>query len=193
MGKGKISRLLLPAVVLVLFASSFTMGGEWHGIVPLRSTRSDVSRILGEPNAKYDRYLIDGEEATILYSRGPCLSGWNVPSDTVMLISVTLKQRTKLSDLKIDLNKYERVRDPFVTTHVFYTNREEGVRYEVYEGRKEKGIVLQVYYQPTSKDEILFRCEKKQPVEQSSLRIFERALIQPLCASIPPLSLSLQL
>ncbi len=142
-------------------------------------------RLLGEPNAKYDRYLIDGEEATILYSRGPCLSGWNVPGDTVMLISVTLKQRTKLSDLKIDLGKYERVRDPFVTTHVFYANKEEGVRYEVYEGRKEKGIVLQVYYEPTRKDETLFRCEKKQPTGPASLRIFERAVNQSFVRQSP--------
>ena len=181
----KIASLLLPAVVLVFFASSSIIAREWHGIVPLRSTRSDVLRILGEPNAKYDRYLIDGEEATILYSRAPCLSGWNVPSDTVMLISVTLKRPTKLSDLKIDLNKYERARDPLVTSHVFYTNREEGVRYEVYEGLKKKGTVLQVYFEPTCKDEILLRCEKKQPIKNSSLRVFERAVIQPFVHQFP--------
>jgi hypothetical protein len=160
MGGMKISSLLLPAILLSLFAGSSAIASEWHGIVPLHSTRSDVLRILGEPNSKYDRYLIDGEEATIIYSRGPCLSGWNVPSDTVMIISVTFKQSPKLSDLKIDLDKYERARDPFVTTHVYYTNRAEGVRYEVFEGLKEKGTVLEVNYEPTSKDEMLLRCER---------------------------------
>jgi hypothetical protein len=164
-GKMKISNLLLPAVVLVFFSGSSTIASEWHGIVPLHSTRSDVLRILGEPNSKYDRYLIDGEEADILYSRGSCLSGWNVPSDTVLRISVTFKQSPKLSDLKIDLDKYVRIRDPFVTTHVFYTNKEKGIRYEVFEGLKEKGTVLQVYYEPTSKDEVLLRCEKKMEVK----------------------------
>lgn len=163
----------MPAIVLVFLSNSDTIAGEWHGIIPLHSTRSDVLRILGEPNSKYDRYLIDGEEATIIYSRGPCLSGWNVPSDTVMLISVTLKLRTKLSDLKINLDKYQRFRDPFVTAHVFYANREEGVRYEVYEGVTERGNVLQIYYEPTSKDEILFRCEKK-PGAQRKLGSFAR-------------------
>jgi hypothetical protein len=158
----KISRLLLPAVALVFFASSSTMGGEWHGIVPLRSTKSDVLRLLGPPNSKYGRYLIDGEEATIIYSDGPCLSGWNVPRDTVRLISVTFRQSLKLPDLKITFDNYERARDPFVTTHVYYTNREEGIRYEVFEGRNEKRV-LQVYFEPTSKDEILLRCEKKRP------------------------------
>jgi hypothetical protein len=156
----KISSLLLPAILLSLFAGSSAFASEWHGIVALHSTRSDVLRILGEPNSKYGRYLIDGEEATIIYSGGPCLSGWNVPSDTVRLISVTFKQSPNLSDLKINFDKYERARDPFVTTHVFYTNREEGVRYEVYEGLKEKGTVLEVYYEPTSKDEMLLRCER---------------------------------
>ena len=158
--KMNLSSLLMPAVLLVFFAGSSAVASEWHGIVPLRSTRSDVLRILGEPNSKSDRYLIDDEEADILYSRGSCLSGWNVPSDTVLRISVTFKQSSKLSNLKIDLDKYVRIRDPFVTTHVFYTNREEGVRYEVYEGLNEKGTVLEVYYEPTSKDETLFRCKK---------------------------------
>ena len=158
--KMNLSSLLLPAVILVFFAGSSAVASEWHGIVPLHSTRSDVLRILGEPNSKYDRYLIDGEEADILYSRSSCLSGWNVPSDTVLRISVTFKHSPKLSNLKIDLDKYVRIRDPIVTTHVFYTNREEGVRYEVYEGLKEKGTVLEVYYEPTSKDETLFRCKK---------------------------------
>jgi len=135
------------------------MAGEWHGIVPLRSTRSDVLRLLGPPNSKYGRYLINGEEATIIYSDRPCSSGWNVPAGTVRLISVTFKEGLSLSDLKIDFDNYKRARDPFVTTHVYYTNRDEGIRYEVFEGRDQKKV-LQVYFEPTTKDEIL-RCEKK--------------------------------
>jgi hypothetical protein len=158
----KISSLLLPAVVLVFFASSSTMGGEWHGIVPLHSTRADVLRTLGEPNSKYGRYLIDGEEATFIYTGDPCSTGWNVPSDTVRLISVTVNKSLKLSDLKIDFSKYGRARDPFVTSHVYYTNREEGIRYEVFEGLNKKEV-LQVYFEPTSKDQALLRCQKKQP------------------------------
>ena len=173
----KISSLLLPAVVLVFLASP-TRGGEWHGIVPLRSTRSDVLRLLGPPNSKYGRYLIDGEEATIIYTGEVCSSGWNVPRDTVRLISVTFSQRLSLPDLKINFDNYERARDPFVTTHVYYTNREEGIRYEVFEGLNEKRV-LQVYFEPTSKDEILLRCEKKRPIERSCLRVFGRAVIQP--------------
>lgn len=138
------------------------MGGEWHGIVPLRSTRADVLRLLGPPNSKYGRYLIDGQEATIIYSDGPCSSGWKVPKDTVRLISVTFTQSLKLSDLKINFDNYVRARDPLVTSHVYYTNREEGIRYEVFEGRNDKRV-LQVYFEPTRKDEILLRCEKKRP------------------------------
>ena len=173
----KISSFLLAAVVLVFLASP-TMGGEWHSIVPLRSTRSDVLRLLGQPNSKYGRYLIDGEEATIIYADGTCLSGWNVPRDTVRLISVTFRQRLRLPDLKINFDNYERAKDPFVTSHVYYTNREEGIRYEVFEGLNEKRV-LQVYFEPTSKDERLLRCEKKRPIECSSLQVFGRAVIQP--------------
>jgi hypothetical protein len=157
----KTANFLLFAVLLMFLAVSSASASQWHGIVPLHSTRSDVLRILGEPNSKYDRYLIDGEEASIVYSRVTCASGWNVPSDTVILISVTLKQTTTLSDLKINLDKYVRFKDPFVTTHVFHANGEEGLLYEVYEGLKESAEVLGVNYVPTTNDEILFRCEKK--------------------------------
>jgi hypothetical protein len=161
----KISNFLLSAIVLMFLAGSSASASQWHGIVPFHSTRSDVLRILGEPNSKYDRYLIDGEEASIIYSRVTCASGWNVPSHTVILISVTLKRTTTLSDLKINLDKYVRSRDPFVTTHVFYANGEDGLLYEVYEGPKESGEVIGVNYMPTTNDEILFRCEKKPDLE----------------------------
>jgi len=158
----KTSRRLLFAILFALIAGPSAIAMEWHGIVPLHSTKEDVLRLLGKPNSNFDRYLIDGEEATILYSAGPCSDGgWNVPRGTVFLISVTFKRARNLSDLKIDMDKYVRTVDPFVTTHVYYTNKEQGVRYEVYDGVNEKGEVLQVYYEPTGADAIRLRCPQQ--------------------------------
>lgn len=151
------SRVLL--VLVSLFVSTVTQAKEWHGLVPLHSTRTDVERVLGKPNAKYGRYAIKNEEATIIYSTGRCVEGWNVPPDIVISISVTFKQNRRLNDLNIDLRKYVSTNDPVVSSHVYYTNRSEGLRFVVFEGQgSDDGMILNVYYESTTEDEKVLRC-----------------------------------
>jgi len=120
--------------------------------------------LLGKPNAKYGRYDIDNQEIEFFYSKGRCLNGWDVPEDTIIDIAVNPKQSPRLSDLKVELSKYERFRDPHVTSHVYYTNRDEGIRYVVYEDEEDNGKfngrVLTVYYESTSEDERILCCRK---------------------------------
>jgi len=68
---------------------------EWRGIVPLHSTRADVSRLLGKPNFNYNLYEFGDERADILYARHACSEGgaWNVAPDTVTEIHVVRKSR----------------------------------------------------------------------------------------------------
>ncbi len=156
-------RIIKPLLLCVLLLIAITsQAKEWRGIVPLHSTRADVDRLLGKPNANYNRYEFGNEQADILYSDDPCTAGlqgmWNVPRDTVISIRVTPKQRLRLPDLRLELSKYERVRDPLVQTHTYYTNKEEGLRYEVFEGGGEDdGLSLHIYYEPAAKDANL-RC-----------------------------------
>src|SRR6267142_4269866 len=144
---------LLFGTVTLLFMSSLAQAKAWRGIVPLHSTRTDVERLLGKPNAKYGRYDIDNQEIEFFYSKGRCVNGWDVPEDTIIDIAVNPKQSPRLSDLKVELSKYERFRDPHVTSHVYYTNRDEGIRYVVYEDEEDNGKfngrVLTVYYEST--------------------------------------------
>jgi hypothetical protein len=155
--------MLVRSLLLFLFCLllvSESKAKSWRGIIPLKSTRADVERLLGRPNAKYQRYQIENEEATVTFSKGECAEGWKVPRDTVLNMTITFKQRRTLSDLKVDLTKYERFTDPHVS-HVYYSNREEGVMYEVFEGNSaDTGAILDVYYQPTRKDERLLRCSR---------------------------------
>lgn len=153
------NRLLLCACV-VLSLGGTSSAKEWRGVIPLHSTRTDVERLLGKPNAKYDRYEFESERASIIYSSEPCAAGsqWNVPRDTVIQISITPKKTLQLSDLRLDLNKYERAKDPSVTAHTFYINKEEGVHYVVFEGGGEDdGQILNIYHEPSVKDANL-RC-----------------------------------
>jgi hypothetical protein len=63
----------------------------WRGIVPLRSTRADVVRLFGPPNIGDHLYDVGDYRILFVYSNGPCEkgeSGWNVPRDTVVSISL---------------------------------------------------------------------------------------------------------
>lgn len=140
-------------LVLPLFAHSQSKG--WRGIVPLHSTRADVIRLLGPPNLDGDLYDLDNKTVHIEYSDGPCdkgRSGWNVPRDTVVSISLAPNQDLKFSDLQIDKRKYKKARDGELPEWFYYTNEAEGITISVREGE-----VGNIYYNPTSKDDHL-RC-----------------------------------
>jgi hypothetical protein len=124
-------------IVLVCTISMCSAGllhaKEWRGIVPLKSTRADVEKLLGKPNG-LGRYQFENERAYINYSDGcsriddcRCL----VPKDTVTYIFVTLESDLKLSDLKIDRTKYQKTRSTHLPGIVTYSNDEEGIIYTV--------------------------------------------------------------
>jgi hypothetical protein len=174
------SKLLFPCLLVLITVTGVSHAKEWRGIVPLHSTRADVERLLGKPNAKYDRYDLESEEATFFYSKGRCANGWDVPLDTVIDIAVTFKQPRRLADLKLDLNRYERNRDPHVTSHVYYVNRDEGVSYVVYEEEGESnGKILTVYYESTTDDERVLFC-RKSPTQ---------TIVEPCATHVCPLIL----
>ena len=133
--------------------------------MPLHSTREDVERLLGKPNATYGRYEFDKERAEISYSTGLCVNGWKVPVGTVIDIVVSPKESLRISDLKVDLRKYERVRDPKVTSHVYYANRDDGLRYVAYEPEgTTDGKILTTYYESTTEDVRNLYCKSKDEI-----------------------------
>lgn len=140
-------------VMLPIFAQSQQKG--WRGIIPLRSTRADVIRLLGPPNIEGRLYELEGYRIFIDYSDGPCekgRSGWNVPRDTVLRISLAPNEDLKFSDLQIDEKKYKKAKDGELPDIFYYTNDQEGITISVSEGE-----VRNIYYDPTSKDDHL-RC-----------------------------------
>ena len=88
---------------------------EWRGIIPLKSERSDVEKILNEPlrqNCSDCIYETASERVYVFYSKAVCkggaVNGWNVPEDTV--ISFTVYPRNgktfSASDVKDDVPLY---------------------------------------------------------------------------------------
>lgn len=145
---------------LLLLAAAHAQAKEWRRIVPLRSTRAQVERRLGKPRGGYQE--LKTERAFFFYSSGRgCAGGevWNVPRDTVVRILVTPKTKLRLSALRLDLKRFEKSADAEVPTHALYKDKEAGLTYEVYEGEGESnGLVLHIQYDPTARDEKLFRC-----------------------------------
>lgn len=145
--------LICLLIVIPMLVQAQSKG--WRGIIPLRSTRTDVIRLLGPPNVDGRFYEIDNKTVHIDYSDGPCetgRSGWNVPRDTVVSISLAPNQDLKFSDLHIDEKKYKKSKDGELPDILYYTNDAEGITISVSEGE-----VRNIYYNPTSKDDHL-RC-----------------------------------
>jgi hypothetical protein len=152
---------IVGAGIFILVSFLYVYPQGWRGIVPLKSTRADVVKILGKPSRFGYVYDFDKGAIRIMYSRKRCEQGlpsdwgnWNVPLDTVINISVD--DDTPVEDLKIsNLEKYKWYTDDSGTT--YYHLKDKGIEYSVRDGR-----VTQITYGPTSKDQNLL-CKKNTP------------------------------
>jgi len=156
-GSKSMNKILFAFFALVIFRVE-VFAKEWRGIVPLRSTRADVARLLGKPN-QLGRYEVKGEKADIIYSDGPCkglylsLERTNckclVPKDTVLSIYVEPDQPLKFSKLGIDKSKFTRTAIVVGNGMFSYSNVTEGIVYTVHESEDE---VIDAEYLPSFAD-----------------------------------------
>lgn len=142
----------------VLSAASFIQQAGWRGIVPLHSTRSDVERLIGPPMRPGGiTYDLRTERVNVGYSHGGCEKGeeWNVASGTVTMITVYPQTKVMLSDLKIDLNRFQKFLDPHIGDSIF-ANEAEGMSLRT----APNGEVISIQYFPQTKDNHL-RCSMR--------------------------------
>ena len=147
---------------LVVF-SNHTQSNSWQTIVPLRSTRADVEKVLGYPMADSKTvdaatYKTENERVFVLYSTGQCdskpSSGWNVISNTVIWLSVDPNKKPRFADYPLDESKYQKRPDPEVRYLTYYINEREGIRLVV---NTDQGVINNFEYLPKSEDDKL-RC-----------------------------------
>lgn len=135
---------------------------EWHGLLPLQSTREDVERLLGKPTKTVDStdiYSSDADRIDVTYSMGPCkLSGverWSVPKDVITRIDIRPSD-LRVRDLRLDPRKYARARQSHPNNWFSYWNQEDGIRVEtIRTGRMEE--VNSITYGPKANTQFL-RC-----------------------------------
>jgi hypothetical protein len=143
---------VLPLLTLV------TIGAPqgWRGIVPLRSTRIDVERLLGSATqmGAISIYKTPNESVYVEYATDRCegsVPGWNVAAGTVLQLTVTSKSEQLFADLRLDLGRYTKSYDDAM--NAYYTNVSEGIKYSV----SSNGAVESVSYIPSARDSNL-RC-----------------------------------
>lgn len=149
-------RQLIICCLLVLTFGISASAKSWRGIVPLRSTRADVEKILGKPAGSDHVYKVGAGTVDVTYSQERCehnvspgWGNWNVSRDTVLTMSFDADFPIK--NLKIrNLEKYKLHSDDPLTT--FYRLPEEGIQYSVRNAK-----VVRITYGPTEKDKSL-RC-----------------------------------
>lgn len=160
---------IILAAILGLFLSGLwqpqTNERGWRGIVPLQSTRAEVERLLGPGTGPYkSSYYLDEFNAFFTYSSGDCENGgsgdWNIPPDTVINITINLKDHPKLSDHKFDESRFEK-RQEFDDDFT-YINQADGLSFNVSMGR-----VQSFHYSPRLADEAL-RCPGYDGISYSS-------------------------
>jgi hypothetical protein len=144
-------------LLLVLILALFTCGQaqQWRTIVPLKSTRADVEALLGRRETDYfATYHLKEGNIFIEYSSGPCRperkGGWNVPENVVVSLAFYPRSKQRISALKLNPKKFRKAIDPHLPPVVYYINEQDGVVYEVQDGR-----VNSVEYGPRKEQEHL--------------------------------------
>jgi hypothetical protein len=159
----EVTKMILTYLLLVLTSVGHPQVNSWRGIIPLHSTRADVEKILGPPRPESkgidaSTYNTESERVFILYSTGPCdvkpSNGWNAPRGTVIEVSVEPNTKPNLSDLKLDLSKYDKRPDGDYLDSTSYVDEENGISITV---NTAGGVVTSIDYWPTSKENYL-RC-----------------------------------
>jgi hypothetical protein len=160
--------LSLIVCSLVMGMVDATVAKPWQGIVPLRSKRADVRRVLGKPRIGTDGAieLYEKKEGHIQvrYALNPCEQGlpadwgnWKVGRDTVVNISITLHEEIPVATLRIrNIEKYKWYTGDSGAT--YYRDERRGVEYQV-----QDGMVTAIAYGPTTRDRSL-RCRKDVPL-----------------------------
>ncbi|MCM3869745.1 MAG: hypothetical protein ND895_03455 [Pyrinomonadaceae bacterium] len=153
---------------LVAGMADTTAAKTWRGIVPLRSKRADVRRVLGKPiigtEGAIELYEKQEGRVQVMYARKPCEQGlpadwgnWKVSPDTVVNISITLHEEIPVANLKIrNIEKYKWYTGDSGAT--YYRDERRGVEYQV-----QDGMVTAIAYGPTTRDRAL-RCRKDAPL-----------------------------
>ncbi len=136
---------LVVFVLLIPASRVLTCGQQsWKGIVPLVTTKEQIEKTLGHPNAG-GFYEFDDKRVFIKYvetqceeiKRCDCL----VPRGTVQFVDIEIYYDLYLKDLKLNKKVFTKTRNSHLPDVYTYSNHKSGLVYEVQDGK-----VTHIYY-----------------------------------------------
>ncbi len=98
-------RVTVGCLCLILYSAMSCFAKEWRGIVPLKSTRSDVIKLLGEPKHLLwdyrDYFILEAETVTFTWIDPTCVRKYPVEPDKEvqlgdLVLSVSVIPKTPL-------------------------------------------------------------------------------------------------
>ena len=141
---------------VICLSAATASAKPWRGVTPLRSTRSDVEKLLGPPTQEDAGYVFENERAQIIYSSQRCQEdlpgGWNVPHDTVAEIQVTPIKDLSVTDLPVNWQSLEPIYS-VRSSRIDYLDDKEGTRYTT-----QDGFVRTITYLASAQDKKEFAC-----------------------------------
>lgn len=157
-------------LIMILSSVTFsqTIEDGWKGIKPLKTSRTEVEKLLGKPEIDdngYHRYRTDEAFVRVNYSTTGCKDNqykrgrYNVPEDTVLDYYVVINDFTLLSDLKIKKENYYRDASGDVENNVVYVERADTIIISVHI-QQDTEYVGTIYYQPQKEDKELYKCDE---------------------------------
>ena len=165
-------------LVLILIGSALaTFAKEWRGLVPLKSSRADVERLLGKPTAQNPDtayYRLPSELAVIHFQMSGCDQfgfNWNVPVNTVIGIGVIPRGVNRIEPY---LTQGNFIPDNYNDRFRHYDDETQGQSIEVY-----GDIVTLLDYYPAAVDESL-RCARVQSCCVDPMPLFDEYQELPL-------------
>lgn len=171
--------VLVVILVLTTNSSLFSATPKWFSklkqIKLLTTTRQEVEKLFDSPKVT-DTYEWDGRkvieyklkegELTIVYSRGKCSEtnkeGYDVDKDVVIDLDMNLKKDISISELKLDLNGFDRT-EIYDLPGVFeYRNENLGEYYAANEFYKDGSKKIRKIQFFSSKSQENLKCKKTQ-------------------------------
>jgi hypothetical protein len=174
----KLTVSILFCVCFCLVSATRLSAKEWRGLVPLHSTREDVTRLFNECASQNEHceFSLGQETIRIVFSGDGAVNYSECPKQlapgTVLLIEAEPKTTFPLNELHINKKRYKTF-DPSLPRNVGYRgyiDEEEGLIIKTYMGQ-----VLQTSYIAAAKDKNLCSRYNENP----------KALIQVVMEHVP--------
>ena len=151
----------LILLVALYFCSSFTLiaqTDDWKSLIPLRSKRSEVEKILGKPEKYFEGsgiYELKMGEFVVWYSKGACRRSsdeiqWNIPAGIMTELRVRINKPLSLAAYlsELELKAFTRSESPAGFSRFLYTSSDESIVFETIMKNDSTEFVNSITLQP---------------------------------------------